>query len=372
MSHSIHLAGVRKDLKPRREPYWGAPLARGSYLGVRKLDDGTCTWIARLRDHDGRQRYRSLGQATDSFDYTAAMKAAKKWFKDAEHGIAEAGPSTVKDACVAYVEDLRAEGREAAAHDTEMRFKRTVYDHAIAATPLERIRTAQLKAWRNGITGSKSSQNRNWTALRAALNLAVAHKRVSAAVEVEWRAVKQHKRADRRREIYLDLKQRRALLEQCNGGLRDLVEAAALTGARPGELAAAKRSAFDHRTGTLRLTGKTGSRTVPLSPAALELCKRLAKGKLPEAPLLTRDDGHPWRRWDWDELVRAAAKAAKLPPGVVLYTLRHSWITEALTSGMPTHDVAKLTGTSLQMIHDHYGHLVADSARERLAAVKML
>jgi integrase len=98
----------------------------------------------------------------------------------------------------------------------------------------------------------------------------------------------------------------------------------------------------------------------------------LCKDKLPEAPLVARDDGAPWRRWDWDELVRAAARAAKLPPGVVLYTLRHSWITEALRSGMSTLDVARLTGTSLQMIQDHYGHLVADSARERLAAVMML
>jgi len=34
--------------------------------------------------------------------------------------------------------------------------------------------------------------------------------------------------------------------------------------------------------------------------------------------------------------------------------------------------VARLTGTSVGMIEKHYGHLVADSARERLAAVVML
>ena len=88
--------------------------------------------------------------------------------------------------------------------------------------------------------------------------------------------------------------------------------------------------------------------------------------------MFAKDDGTPWIEWDWAEAVREAAARAGLPAGVVLYTLRHSWITEALRSGMATLDVALLTGTSLQMIQDHYGHLVADSARERLAQVVMV
>ena len=61
------------------------------------------------------------------------------------------GPSTVADACVAYVEELRADGRDAAAHDAEMRFKRTIYDHDLGRTRLEKFRTENLKAWRNGL-----------------------------------------------------------------------------------------------------------------------------------------------------------------------------------------------------------------------------
>ena len=253
-----------------------------------------------------------------------------------------------------------------------MRFKRTVYDHTIGRVLIEKLKTSRLKAWRNGLGGAKSSQNRNLGNLKAALNLAVDHHRVSAAVAQQWRAVKQHKKAGNRRELYLDLKQRRALVKACDGALRDLIEAAALTGARPGELTKALRSQFDARTGSVRFDGKTGSRTVPLSPAAIDLFKRLAKGKLPAANLLTRDDGKPWLHSHWHRLVRDATKKAKLPNGVVLYTLRHSWITEALLAGMATLDVARLTGTSLKMIEEHYGHLVAEAARERLATVQML
>jgi hypothetical protein len=64
-------------------------------------------------------------------------------------------------------------------------------------------------------------------------------------------------------------------------------------------------------------------------------------------------------------MVQAAVTAADLPAATVLYTLRHSWITTALTSGMGTLDVARLAGTSLLMIEKHYSHLVSDAARIR-------
>jgi integrase len=384
----IDLARCRNALKPRREPYWGPPLERGRHIGVRKISDSAATWIARLLDEEGKRHYRALGQVTKAFDYAAAKRDAETWFKDFAAGVRDE-PATIADACREYVATLEADGKGArasgdrrkdpkaapgrgAAHDADMRFKRFVYDDPFGKIRLDKIRTERLRAWRNALPGSKDGQNRNWAALRAALNLAVTNRLVDPGRAQEWRDVKQHKNAKRRRDIFLDLKQRRSLLEQCSGALRDLVEAAMLTGARPGELVHAKRSQFDARTNTMRFTGKTGTRDVPLAPAASALFTRLAKGKLPAAPLLPGDDGKPWQHSGWDAGFRAAATAAKLPAGTVLYTLRHSWITEALRSGMSTLDVARLTGTSLQMIQQHYGHLVADSARERLALVTML
>jgi len=81
--------------------------------------------------------------------------------------------------------------------------------------------------------------------------------------------------------------------------------------------------------------------------------------------------GKQWQHSDWDELVREAAKSAQLPTGTVLYTLRHSWITEALMGGLSTLEVSKITGTSLVMIQQHYGHLVSTSASERLAKLQL-
>ena len=122
----------------------------------------------------------------------------------------------------------------------------------------------------------------------------------------------------------------------------------------------------------MTFVGKTGTRTVPLEPPALALFKRLARNKLPAARLHARDDAKPCAHSDWDELVREAAAAARLPSGTCLYTLRHSFITQALTDGMATLDVARLVGTSIGMIEKHYGHLVASAARERLAGGRLI
>src|SRR5262249_16856086 len=157
---------------------------------------------------------------------------------------------------------------------------------------------------------SKASANRTLTALKAALNLAVRQRHASPALARECADVAPLKGAAKRRDLFLDVAQRRSLLANCSGALRDLLEAAMHTGCRAGEMTKARRSAFDARTKSLSVSGKTGSRTIPLAPAAVEIFTRLSRDKLPSAYLLTRDDGKAWAHSDWDELVRAAAKAA--------------------------------------------------------------
>ena len=128
MSMDIHLASVRRALKPRREPYWAAPIERGKFVGFRKLDNNTGTWIVRGRDESGRHQYRSLGYATEAFGFDEAKKAARVWFKLLESGISS-DVITVADACRQYVEDRKREKGAATAHDAEIRFKKIIYDN---------------------------------------------------------------------------------------------------------------------------------------------------------------------------------------------------------------------------------------------------
>jgi integrase len=361
----------RAALRPRREPYW-YKLARDRHLGLRKLSaESAGSWIARLRDETGRRHYKALGECGDPYDFDAAKLGAESWSKDCERGVTDrqnGETCTVASACTAYVRALRKEGRLSTAHDAHKRFRRTVYGaaadaefepiavgadahsadetnelrspgghalvlphrkavkpHPLASVPLAKVRAVRIRDWHIGLTAdklSKSSANRTLSALKAALNLAVRNRSVSALVAQEWAEVEPLKHASRRRDLFLDVEQRRALIERAQGAFRDLLEAAAYTGCRAGELTSARRSAFDARTGSLSVTGETGARSFPLAPAAVEFFTRLAKDKLPHAYLLVRDDGRPWAHSDWDELVKEAALTAGLPRETCLYTLR--------------------------------------------------
>jgi integrase len=371
MGHELHKVRCRDALEPRREPHWGPPLARGRVLGFRKIDANTGSWVARLRTETGGKVYKALGFQSATFDYEKAREAAEHWFRAHDAGVSD-DIVTVEGACKAYVLDRETAKGNATAHDAKMRFQRTVYGTTFGAIPVTKLRTPRIKEWRDGLGLSKASANRTLTSLKAALNLTVANRQVMATLRQEWSDIKPYPNATERRSLFLDLAQRRKLIASARGAVADLIKAVALTGARAGELVNAARGQFDARLKTITFKGKTGTRTVPLSDAAVALFKERAKDKLPAAPLFTRDDGKPWAHSDWDELVRAAAAAAKLQKGVCLYTLRHSFITQAITDGMTTLDVGRLCGTSVTMIEKHYGHLVATSARARLAAVTML
>jgi len=298
---------------------------------------------------------------------------------------------TVTDACRDYVTALEKDGRKDAADSTRRRFERCLYGDKLGKVRLKDLHQDHIEAWRERISNgtlsplppkrgrppvpkplAKSSINRLRTMLVAALNHAVARRKVSPDVAFEWASVKPLKDAEQRRGLYLEREQRRALLEAAEGPVRDLIECVALTGCRPGDPSLCLRSDYDGATGSVRFHSKNHDRKIPLSPAATELFDRLAKDKLPKAHLFTQDGKKAWRADAWRRPVRDAAARAGLPEGVTLYTLRHCWITDAIVGGMDLLTVAKLAGTSLAMIEKHYGHLVQGAARDKLAQVQFL
>jgi integrase len=405
MSKPIHQPTFRNDpkrCKVRTEPYWGPKLAKGAYLGFRKISADEGSWVARIRTEDEHgklvQRYQSLDPVTEQFDYLAAAEKARAWFATVEAAPRNGSTVvTVADACHKYVKAVREDkderpdliARKQAADDAERRFERTVYGrekssrkkavapNALAKIKLTELTTKDLEGWRAGLSIGKAAKNRTLTALKAALNLAARdNKHVLAKMALEVAGITPFEKAGKRRDLYLDLKQRRALLKATKGALRDFLSAVMWTGARAGELTAATVSQFKPREKYIKLGAgkKTGERNVTFegSPKALALFNRLAKGKEPGDRLLTRDDGKPWAHSDWDELVRAAAKAAKLPDGVCLYTLRHSYITQQIDTGATSlKDVARQVGTSLVMIDQHYGQTSKES-RKRLGRAVMV
>lgn len=355
---SIDKVRTRNRLAVRREPYWGAPIDRGLFLGFRKLEQGG-TWIARQRDDDGRQRYNSIGHA-DAMPYEDAVKAARVWAKQVDAGIDTSEVRTVADACREYVKDARRERGDAVADDAEGRFQRTVYGHAIGKRKLRALRSAHLKEWRADLDMAEASRNRTLSALKAALNFAVTERYVEADKAIEWKLVKPQD-AEKNPAEYLTAEQRRALQAELSPELVAFTDAMYLTTLRPGAIAAAKVKDFNAKDATLfvRAYDKDhAERTVSLSRAAIKLFREQAKGKTPAAPLIAYADGSHWRRVNWCQQIRRARTKLEMPERTVAYSFRHSAITDLLTNGADPLTVCKQAGTSMVMLEKHYHHLL--------------
>lgn len=377
MGNSIKSVGDRKKLQARREPYWDR-IEAGCFLGYRKLEEGAGTWIARWRAEDGGQKYHALGSIAT---YDDAAKAAREWFEQCQGGSTEV--VDVEEACKRYVADRRSEKGNATAKDAEGRFKRLVYGNKFGRIKLSALRAAHVTDWRNAQVErddddddddldadrrAKDSANRNLATLKAALNLA--YRMGLVASTAQWDRVEAFKGVGKRRDVSLTMTDRKKLIAAATPDLTTFLQAMLLTGCRPGELASCVVGDLDPA-GLLTVSGKTGRRTIPLSPKALALLESAAGQRDVDEPLLTRS-GVAWTRFEWRDAFQDARKASGLPETVVMYSLRHVAISEMLVSGMDPMTVSKIAGTSIEMISRHYGHMIRERVVEQLARVRAI
>lgn len=378
MANKIDSKTKRDRLTARREPYW-ATLEKYVALGYRKPETGTGTWIARRLDENGKKLYHALG-THESFD--SAAKAAREWLSLSEKGI-DTTALTVKAATDAYVLALEDKGRTTTAKDARGRFKRLVDSASIGRILLAKLTSSQIRKWLNDqidkdedaddeeIRRSKDSANRNLASLKAALTHAHGNRMVGS--DDAWAVVKPFSKVGaRRKDAFLSMEARTALIAECPDDLAMLVQAALLTGARSGELATLTVADFNKAQGVITFRGKTGSRTVAISTAASKFFTEASHGKTPAAPLLATSYGQKWNKDSWKKPFRAAVTRAKLPEAVVLYSFRHTAISEMIMGGMDAFVVAKLTGTSVPMIEKNYGHLSHDVVTAKLDKVRMM
>jgi integrase len=267
---------------------------------------------------------------------------------------------------------------------------RYVYPDPIAKVKLEKLRRSHMASWRARleatpalVSRSKSGEpltrdrspatlNRDMAALRTALGriLALGPPNTDAAWQEPLKPVKN---AVKRRTLYLNRDQRRALLEAVPSEAQPFVRALCLLPIRPGAVAALTAGSFDKRTAELTIgKDKAGNGRRILVPAqAAQLFATAIKDKLPTAPLFMRSNGKAWDKETWKGPIAVAAKAAGLPAGVTAYTLRHSIITDLVSAGLPLLTVAQISGTSAEMIEQHYGHLNRAAATEALAGLAL-
>lgn len=388
MATKIDTVTSRDSLKARHAPYW-VKIRAECHVGYRKTTAASSgAWIARYRDDDGKYQLSSLG-ALDNLPnnqrYDAAVKLAEQVFNHREAGGSAIG-ITVGEACERYAQKQRDDGKLAATKDLELRFNRWMHcDKKLSTTPLLKLTQGQVNDWRLKLTkvparlqdktqaGTKpkaaSSINREMAVFKAALNLAM--RDGFATSDAAWRfKLTPIKNATGRRDCYLDITQRRALIASAPTDLAALLRALSLVPFRPGAMAALTVGSFDKRLGVLTVgKDKAGAdRKINLPPATAAFFAGQSENKLPGAPLVARADGKAWNSDAWKKPFRTAATAAGLPTAATAYALRHSTITDLIAlHHLDTMTVALLSGTSVMMIEKHYGHLLHEHASNALA-----
>jgi len=408
----------------------------GSYLVYqRPLNGSAGNWLARWYDPETRkQRQMRIGNADDFaeadgvgvFSYEQAVAKAELWFKTrsrfavlaAEGEVVPEGLYSVADALRDYLHDAKRRGMKglliteqtANAHilpalgtvAVAKLTRRKIEDWHLALSETPRKTTGKIKEVAESddeMEGAKAAKtkeeakapmtdeekrkrrntsNRVLTILKAALNHALACNKVMEPAS--WRSVKPFKSVSSSRVRYLSVAEQRKLVEACEEGFRELVQAALFSGARYGELTRLRVQDFNPRSGTLFIeTSKSGKpRHIYLTEEAQAWFKAVVGGRESCALLLTRgqvlrtkrkgiSEGIGWAPYDQVYHMHQACEAAALPP-FTFHELRHTYASALVNHGVPLAYVAAQLGHSdTRMVERYYGHLCpnaqADSIR---------
>jgi len=386
---------ARAPLEIRKEPYWFT-LEKSRFIGYRKAPSGG-TWIARYYNPSAKppMLYKPLGAADDHsdpdgkmvLDWSQAQAGAREWFKAAFHeatgDVIRDGAYTVADAIADYLADKERQG-STNAERTRKDMAAHVIPH-LGTIPADRLTRKRIEAWmllisksgrrRRGkereapsgpdeIRARRSTANRLWTDLRAALNHAMDEHLVEN--NLGWAGVRAFRKVDVARVHFLSADEQVRLVNCCvDIDFRHLVQAGLFTGGREGELAAVQARHFDAENGAVYVDGKTGPRWITLTEEAQEYFRERCAGLEASAivfprTVYARKDRRNTGGWDRAEIgrkLKAALRAAKLEP-MVFHELRHTYASGLVNRGVPLVFVAQNLGhRDTRQVEKHYGHL---------------
>ncbi len=180
-----------------------------------------------------------------------------------------------------------------------------------------------------------------------------------------------------RDRILTDEERRQIFGAISDGRFSDYLTALLESGARPGEVSNLTPENVNLDLGvwvlkkhkTKKKTGKP--RIVYLTPALLEMSRRLMGETAAGQPLFRNSKGNAWTRSSLHFRFEGLRKKFPHLADVVPYTLRATYATEALEHGVPDATVAELLGHSdTRMLHKHYSRLEQKVEHMRQAAEK--
>lgn len=402
-------------------------ISRGAYLLYqRPKNGGAGSWFARWIDPETKKQVQTRLAAADDLQdadgvevltFAQAQAAAARWFAARTRAAVQAaggevpaqGPYTVRDAMRDYLADAKRRGMKGLLITTQ-----TTNAHILPALgdlPVAKLTRRRIEDWHQALAESprkttgravhededddessstsrppmteeaqrkrKVTANRILTILRAALNQALAQRRISDPAV--WREVKPFKGVEVARARFLSIEEQRRLVQACEPDFRALVEAALFTGARYGELTRLRVQDFNVRTGTVFIeTSKSGhSRHIWLTNEARAWFTAKTVGRPIHERLLTRRgakrtlrkglvEDQAWAPYDQVYLMAEACERAGLSP-VTFHELRHTYASLLVNQGVPLVYVASQLGhRDTTMVQKYYGHLSPDAIAEAI------
>jgi integrase len=392
---------ARAKLPQRREPYW-TTISAGCAIGYRRGAKGG-TWIARLRDDDGKQHYEALGAADDIrdpdgltvFSFHQAQEKARQFFvakTRALTGQTLDGPYSVNAALDDYFKERERRGSKGVRPDQYSAAARI--RPALGNVEVRKLTPGRIRQWQaemekapkllRGAKGAtqrrtaavdtsnpdamrarKASANRLLTILKAALTFAFQEGK--APTDDAWRKVKPAKEVDAPIVRFLSQAECVRLVNACQGAFRDLVRGALVTGCRYGELCRLRATDFSPDSGmvSIRLSKGGKRRHVALNQEGQILFAGLTAGHKRTDLIFIRDDGKAWGPSHQQRPLDEASKIAKLDPPVTFHILRHTYASALATKGVPMRVIADQLGhADTRMTERHYAHLAPSHVAE--------
>jgi len=372
-----------------RLPVSGKPkfvrVAKQLGLGYRRNKSGG-VWVMRVADGKRGNSIRTIG-AADDFDDADGVDVLTFWQAQdkvrllaRENRATAIDPVTVEQALASYEGDLKTRGGDIA----NVVRVRTHLAGTLARRMVVHLTTRDLRGWRDDLakTLAPATVNRTCSSLKAALNL-VAGQDEQIVNRRAWEVgLASIPNASQSRNVILANDVVRSLVAEAHNQSHELgllVELAAITGARPSQIA--RLEAQDLQDGPaprmMMPASRKGKGTKPISrypvPIPAGLAARLASVDRPAASLLiTKPNGTSWKRTDHGPLfARVVTNCGLDPAEVTMYALRHSNIVRQLLAGVPVRVVAVSHDTSVTMIERTYSRYIGDHA-DALARGAML
>jgi integrase len=390
---------ARSQLRGRGKPYW-ASVEKGVHLGYRRprgrrgRPGGAGTWVIRQYLGSGSYVTETIAVADDFSDadtvvgiltFCQAVDLVRARMVKRAHGAAgvPGAPLTVRAICETHLEFMEAHRKTAA--DSRYRLEAFVYPnlgdidaetltadvvrkwlaHLAVSPPRVRTKPGAKQQHRvhdtsddESVRKRKTSANRTWATLRAALNFSVADGKLS---NVGWQRVKPFKGVNSARVRFLSVDQCRRLINASSPAeFRWLVEAALQSGCRFGELCRLRCGDFDPDAGTLaiRQTKSGKPRFVALTEEGSALFSPLAVGRGDDDFMLRKADGSAWGKGHQKRPLADACKRAGIVPAINFHALRHTFASLSVMAGAPLIVVARALGHSTtKMTEAHYAHL---------------